>query len=183
MQHINATRMVRLYREIDLTCMSVGAFKLVLGLARGETDAAIKYLLEHKLIRHHKRGCYELTATGKAAATSPDGVLKSKTGVATNATQQQTKGADGIRGAAWRALRIAPNMTMDEILSRIDDGQTPNARMRVLRYLAGLTAVGVIRRKAKAYLLVNDLGPIAPTVGQRGQVFDPNAGALVGVKQ
>jgi hypothetical protein len=178
-QHVLATRMVRLYGTVGLSCITASAFKLALGLARGETDTTVRYLLDHKLISHHKRGCYQLTEAGEAAAASPDGVLKSKTGVATSATQQQTQGASGIRGSAWRALRISPKQTMDEILSRVDDGTTATAKPRVARYLSGLIAASVVRKHGKHYILLNDLGPLGPTVGQRGQVFDPNAGVFL----
>lgn len=178
-QHIYATLIVRLYALWRLSCIHVGDIVDRLEMPRRVVDSAITYLLEHKLIRQHGRGCYELTAAGKAAAASRDGVLKSKTGVATNATQQQTQGASGIRGSAWRALRISPKQTMDELLSRVDDGTTATAQPRVARYLSGLIKAGVVHKKGKHYILINDLGPLGPTVGQRGQVFDPNAGVFL----
>lgn len=178
-QHIYGTLFVRLYAMWSTDCINASDLVDKLEMPRRVVDAAIKYLLDHQLIRHHKRGCYQLTATGKAAAASPDGVLKSKTGVAAAPTTQQCTGASGIRGSAWRALRISPKQTMDEILSRVDDGTTATAKPRVARYLSGLIAARVVQKKGKHYILLNDLGPLGPTVGQRGQVFDPNALAFL----
>ena len=178
-QHELATDMLRCYGGALGDCISPQSFGNFLSVTPGKVTSAITYLLAHKLIRHHKRGCYQITDAGKVTAEIQGGVVKRKTGVANAATQQQTSGADGIRGAAWRALRISPNLTMADILSRVDSGDTPNAKARIQRYFAGLVAVNVIARKGKAYLLINDLGPVAPTVGQRGQVFDPNAGVFV----
>ncbi len=179
-QHTDATLALRAINDSSSKCLGVGTIAgFHTSLTRTQADAAVRYLMARALVEHHKRGCYRITALGVQVAKSEAGVVKSKTGIAATATQKQTQGANGIRGAAWRALRITPNLTIDEILSRVDDGETDNARPRVLRYLAGLAAVNIITRKGKAHLLTNDLGPIAPTVGQRGQVFDPNAGVFV----
>ena len=184
-QHIYATRALRAIDDSTSKCLGVCAIEAWTALTRSQADAAVRYLMERQLVEHHRRGCYRITKAGVTVAKSEAGVIKSKTGLAAAATQQQTQGASGIRGSAWRALRISPKQTMDEILSRVDDGSTDTAKPRVARYLSGLIAARVIvQKKGKHYILLNDLGPLAPTVGQRGQVFDPNAGVfLVGGPQ
>ena len=180
-QHIQATIALRAINDSRTKCLQRLTLWRIPGLCGTLVDVALRYLLEYQLVEHHKRGCYRITALGVVIANSHAGVVKSKTGTVAigTATQQQAKGADGIRGAAWRALRISPNQMLADILTKVDDGSAPNAKARIQRYLNGLVAVNIIARKGKAYLLVNDLGPIAPTVGQRGQVFDPNAGLFV----
>lgn len=177
-EHIQATLALRAIWSSASKCLGVCAIEAWTVLTRMQADAAVRYLVQRHLVEHHKRGCYRITQLGIKAATSVEGVIKSKTGIAATATAQQTSGATGIRAAAWRALRMSPNMTLEAMMIRIDDGDTPNARERVQRYFAGLVAAGVITRKGKAYLLINDLGPIAPTVGAK-HTFDPNAGVFL----
>jgi hypothetical protein len=174
-QHFQATLALRAINNSNTKCLGRATLAREPGLAGTMVDTALRYLMAYQLVEHHKRGCYRITALGVAIAATKAGVTKSKTGLADSATQQQIQGASGIRGAAWRALRISPKQAIDEILSRVDDGTTATARSRLTRYLSGLIKAGVIQKKGKHYILVNDLGPLAPTLGQRAQVFDPNA--------
>lgn len=178
-QHIQATLALRAINDSNTKCLTRTTLARVPGLAGTLVDVALRYLMAYQLVEHHKRGCYRITPLGVAIAATKAGVTKSKTGLATSATEQQTQGASGIRGSAWRALRISPKLAMDELLSRVDDGTTATAKPRVARYLAGLIKASIVQKKGKHYILINDLGPLGPTVGQRGQVFDPNAGVFL----
>jgi hypothetical protein len=191
-QHEPATAVLRAINNSATRCLTlktlVCQLKHVPKLAGGQMDAAIRYLAERKMVEHHQRGCWRITPWGERAALSEDGVLKNKTGVSAGPTKQQTQGATGIRGAAWRALRIKFVLTIDEVCALIDDGTEANVGARVSVYFRALAKVGVLdiklitANRAPLFLLRHNLGPLAPTVGQRGQIFDPNAGAFLPVE-
>ncbi len=87
-------------------CASTAALKNVAQLSKDAVNAAIRTAAAHTppLIENAARGQWRITQTGLNALASGN-VLK-KTGCSTTATQQQTRGATGIRRAAWNALRI-----------------------------------------------------------------------------
>lgn len=175
-QHTNATAIVRCIHASACGCLNIGTLVDLLDLPRAKADKAIAFLAARQLVEHSKRGCYRLTDAGKAAVAT--GVYKSKTGTRDAATAQQVAGASGIRARAWNALRISGALTVEAMLSRIDTGDTPNARRTVTTYLRGLIDAGIVTINRRSYVLLRNLGPIAPTVGRR-HVYDPNAGANV----
>ena len=180
--HDNATSLLRVIDQVPSKCLSAGTLDWYhTDLTRKQVDAAIAYLAKRKLVEHHKRGCWRITLAGKACAAT--GVFKSKTGTSLAATKQQTQGATGIRAAAWRALRIKGSLTLGDACTLVDTGAEANAASRIRVYFRGLVAVGVLATKKQGgfllYILVNNLGPVAPTGGRQG-VYDPNATAFVG---
>jgi hypothetical protein len=182
-QHEVATKVLRAIDASVDKCMNLGALTDILNVKRILVDRAAAYLVKRKLIEHSKRGCYRITEAGRALVAT--GVSKHKTGVSDSPTAQQTNGATGVRAAAWRAIRIKYVITLDEACSLIDTGTEANVRERIRLYFRSLVAAGVLATKrapggngALQYVLVKNLGPLAPTTGRQG-VFDPNANAFV----
>lgn len=179
-QHEPATAIVRAIRASETRCLFIKAMMRITGLSRVKVEGAVKFLAARRLVEHCERGCYRLTDAGHAAIEP--GVFKSKTGVASGPTAQQTRGATGVRAAAWRALRIKYVVTLNEVCSLIDTGAEANVRERVRLYFRPLVNAGVLATKRTRggvqYVLVQNLGPLAPIVGRQG-VFDANAKAFV----
>lgn len=175
-QHINATRVIGAINASASGCLNVGTLADLLDMPRGKVDAAVAFLAARQLVEHSTRGCYRLTDAGRKAVET--GVYKSKTGTSDHGTARQKAGATGIRARAWNALRICGALTIEAMLSRIDTGDTPNARRTVTSYLRGLIDADIVAMNRRSYVLMRNLGPVAPTVGRR-HVYDPNAGANV----
>lgn len=176
-QHETATAIVRAIRDSESRCLTVATLVARIGAPRGKVEGAVKFLAARQLVEHSSRGCYRLTAAGRAAVEP--GVFKSKTGTReSGGTAHQANGASGIRARVWNALRISGALAIEAILTRVDTGDTVNARATVTRYLRGLINAGIVTIARRNYVLLRNLGPFAPTVGRR-HVFDPNAGKPV----
>jgi hypothetical protein len=91
-----------------------------------------------------------------------------------------------LRSRAWWCMRVMPAFSADSLLLAIATGDEREARNNLVRYIASLEATGVIvrlpetRRGPAMWRLERDLGPLAPVVSRaRGQISDPNSGALI----
>ena len=95
-----------------------------------------------------------------------------------------------LRQKAWRAMQIKRKFTLADLvrnaLAEEDAARDPHNNLR--RYVKALTKVGVLhempRRAApasptsngeKRWLLVRDLGRLAPVARMNGGVYDPNS--------
>lgn len=94
-----------------------------------------------------------------------------------------------LRQKAWRAMQIKVKFTLSDLVRSTlpEGGAARDPRNNLGRYVKGLTNVGVLlemkRRTApasptsngeKRWMLVRDLGRLAPVVRESGGVYDPN---------
>lgn len=156
------------------------------GLAFNTVKNAIDWLRTNGYVASPRTRQWKLTPKGM--------IVREEVGVRYTATRPQTvkvteahkAGATGLRGAAWRALRIRGAVTVDEVCSLVvtadqDYGKSP--RVSVRHYFNDLAHAGFITTKRAntrgelLYILLKNVGPLAPTTSPRGHVYDPNAGA------
>lgn len=157
----------------------------VTGFTLNTVKNAIDWLRIHGYIRSPRTRAWTLTEKG--LAVGEEGVCYTTTRPQTvTLTEAHKAGATGLRGAAWRALRIRGAVTVDEVCSLVvtadqDYGKSP--RVSVRHYFNDLANAGVITTKRAntrgelLYILLKNVGPLAPTTSPRGHVYDPNAGA------
>lgn len=159
-------------------CLKIHALSAATKLDAPDVSKALNVLAAASAVEHSSRGCWRLTAAGKMLHLA-GGISKRQTGTRnTGPTAQQANGASGIRARVWNAMRISGALAIEAILTRVDTGDTVNARATVTRYLRGLIRAGIVTINRRNYVLLRNLGPFAPTVGRR-HVFDPNTGKPV----
>ena len=173
------------HNQVNITQL-VGFTRLPLNTVKNAVD----FLQINGYIRSPRMRAWVLTEKGHAVDPRV-GVHKYANpqrptpGVSKAARQQ---GATGLRGAAWRALRFFNDTAADEIYTLVDGSYGENAavRVRVIYYFASLARYGVIASKQerrgtskRLYILINNLGPLAPTVSTRGHAHDPNSGQFL----
>lgn len=174
-----------------VACMNIGGKTITCNLSYLVTYAqlpmntvknAVDFLRIHGYVRSPRTR--EWTLTEKGLAVGEEGVMRFAARPQTvKVTEAHKAGATGLRGAAWRALRIRGALTVDEVCSLVvtedaDYGKSP--RVSVRHYFNDLTAANIIStKKANArgellYILLKNLGPLAPTTSPRGHIYDPN---------
>ncbi len=100
--------------------------------------------------------------------------------------------AGTLREKAWRAMQIKGKFTLTDLCRAALTGEEAarDPRGNIAHYLRGLARAGIVAamktRPAaaggggeKRWLLVRDLGRLAPTLRRTGAVYDPNAGREV----
>lgn len=98
----------------------------------------------------------------------------------------------GLRERAWWVIREKRKFTVDLLLDTVATGEEGSARNNLVKFLRRLEAVGIIARSAHrvpgegmgnngyaVWRLVRDIGRQAPVCRRAGQVYDPNAQALL----
>jgi len=99
-----------------------------------------------------------------------------------------------LREKAWRAMQIKGKFTLSDLI-RIAVGETDAAkdpRNNIGRYVKALTVAGVLiemQRRAvptsltsngeKRWMLVRDLGRLAPVARTGGGIYDPNSAQTI----
>jgi hypothetical protein len=106
-------------------------------------------------------------------------------------SRQQTS---PLRQKAWLAMQIKGKFSLSDLVrNAVPDGSTAkDPRNNLGRYLKALTRVGILvemkRRLTptaptsngeKRWMLVRDLGRVAPVMRSLNQVYDPNAKVLI----
>lgn len=99
---------------------------------------------------------------------------------------------DSLRQRAWNAMVIKRKFSLSDIVRCACKGGERQARNNIGRYITALTRVGVLaemKRRLpptsetsngeKRWLLVQELGRIAPALQRNGQIFDPNSGTVI----
>jgi hypothetical protein len=159
-------------------CMTLDELETATGFSRDRLSALINLMNSNGLVKVRRAGCYSRTPAGDKAIEKPR-----KSGGPRKGQQL----AFGLTPRVWRALRILGKASLPELLEIADAQGRPAEHTR--KYLAMLTRYGIVvisgRRSEgsaptsngfKRYILVRDLGPIAPVWSQRKQVlFDPNS--------
>jgi len=96
----------------------------------------------------------------------------------------------GLRARAWWILRKNRSMTLIELQNSICDGSEKDPIANLRKWLTRLVKAGVLAIKrvddgkltsngSYSYTVIKDLGPQAPLVRAKGEVFDPNSGTLI----
>lgn len=95
----------------------------------------------------------------------------------------------GLRSRAWWVIRTKGQITLKDLLSRVNDGSHAYPERNLGQYLALLARVGVLSREriddgkltsngVYLYRLVDDLGRKNPIVRKNG-IYDPNSDKLL----
>ncbi|WP_306603880.1 hypothetical protein [Azonexus sp.] len=99
-----------------------------------------------------------------------------------------------LRQKAWRAMQIKGKFTLSDLVRNAlaDDAEAKDPRNNIGRYVKALCTVGILvemkRRMAptvfgsngeKRWMLVRDLGRLAPTVRSLTEVYDPNSKMVI----
>lgn len=150
------------------------------------TSSICRHVTNGYVVRK-KAGCYQVTAKGKEAhrrgyTSGPQGPL----------TGERKPQRDTLRARVWKALRIKKRATLGELIAyaAVEGTDDENALRNASRYVRGLRAAGVVKKLVRrepgtaptsnghhVYLLVRDLGPLAPYLRRSGEVlYNPNAG-------
>jgi hypothetical protein len=162
----------------DAGCMTLDELEAATGFSRDRLSALISLMNKNGLIRVRRAGCYSRTRDGDKAIETPR-----KTGGPRKGQQLSF----GLTERVWRALRIMGKGTLAELLEIADAKGKSGEHTR--KYLAKLVCYGLVvvsgRRRPgdartsngfKQYILVRNVGPIAPVWSQRkGVLFDPNS--------
>ena len=173
--------------------------RVLVAIARGDTSpaaiagstgtsrAAVRHvavkLRRSGLVESTGRGQYEITDAGRAWLES--GHVIERTGP----TERRTRSARGLRVRAWWLMRQLGRWTMPDLLTTLADGSLKSPRTNLLRYIAGLEAVGIVRRSKRTvpgdrpsshghvlWMLARDVGPRAPVLrDERREIYDPNS--------
>jgi len=101
-----------------------------------------------------------------------------------------------LREKAWRAMQIKGKFTLSDLIriavGEADADAAKDPRSNIGRYVKALTAAGVLiempRRAApasltsngeKRWMLVRDLGRLAPIARIKGGIYDPNSAQTI----
>lgn len=156
------------------------------GLKPRQIEAALLTLRRRQLVSVTAKGCHRLTATGRSVLESGRPVTSGPRGP--QASGRRLFRRTTARDLAWNALRITIKTTLDELLLLAAQPGQRDPRGNLRKYLWTLARAGVVRqlplrRKAEGemcngavrYLLVEDLGPLAPRpCPARNALYDPN---------
>ena len=100
-----------------------------------------------------------------------------------------------LREKAWRAMQIKGKFTLADLVraALAADGAAKDPRNNLGRYVKALADAGILaemkRRMApasptsngeKRWVLVRDLGRLAPVMRDKGGIHDPNSGLVIG---
>jgi hypothetical protein len=170
-------------------CMDIAALARTVGRNRKDVSRSCARLVDRHVIERVRPGCFRLTPAGVAGreagrrlTSGPNGPL---TGVYLRPKQST------FRGRVWKALRSMTKATIPDLVTVAATGNERDPEGGAYQYLRALEAKGVVVRLARRepgaaptspgfnrYLLVRDLGPLAPTI-KGGGVFDPNSRSMV----
>ena len=189
-KHEAASAVVRAMKEARSQVATYNMAELAAhtGLAFNAVKNAIDFLRIHGYVASPRTRQWQLTPRG-IRVQEPAGVCYEPNHAhqPSKVTEAHKAGATGLRGAAWRALRIRGAITVAEVCALVvtadsDYGRKPELSVR--KYFLHLTDAGVINSSKRAnkagarlYILLKNVGPLAPTASPRGHVYDPNAGA------
>lgn len=103
-----------------------------------------------------------------------------------------------LRQKAWRAMQIKGKFTLSDLVRNAlaEDSPARDPRNNLGRYVKALTKAGVLvempRRAVptsmtsngeKRWMLLRDLGRLAPVARMHGGVYDPNSETTLGVSK
>jgi len=167
-------------------CLLSGEIATAIGRKGNKVSNAVGKMIIAGYVERIERGCFRLTAKGKAQIGKPikPGPRGPHTGV-------RPPVDDTFRQRAWSAMRIMGTFTTADILERAQRPAEGCMADNLGKYLRGLVANGVVietpRRSLqgdaptsngrKVYRLSRDLGEIAPRI-LAGRAYD---GASVAV--
>lgn len=177
----------RVLEAIAAGCSGVAAIEQITGLSAVQVGNAVQVLRKRHLIEIPAPGEYRLTETGSAW-------LQSGRSIASGQAPRVHKRARGLRARAWWLMRELRKFTLTDLLTTLADGSEGDARGNLARYLWALEESGVVvrmKRRVPAdngqgqgqciWYLQRDLGRLPPVARHTfRQVFDPNAGQVVG---
>lgn len=163
------------------------------GLSEHRAVKSLGVLVRRDLVARPERGVYVLTRDGGEllAAASPvtGGPRRSRSGV--------RRCRDTLRARMWSALRKQRKATLATLLRLACRADENADGTNAAQYMRALAAAGIVRRLEwrepgtaltspgrPRWLLVRDLGPLAPVWSQRkGYVLDPNNGERLPLTQ
>lgn len=165
--------------------LTVKALAKAVGVATRKVSNAIPALSRGGYVTCVRFGCWARTPRGDKLLAEG----RAKSGPKGHTGYHNTR-TDTLRGRAWSALRISKKATIPELLELAgrDERNGASNLGKYLRALERARIVQKLRRKAQGialtspgfnqWLLLNDLGPKAPTYRLDTDVlYDPNAGA------
>lgn len=170
-------------------CLTVNELVCATGLTRRPVSDAAAKLIRDDLVERVERGCFRISAAGKAARAN--GSVTFRPGP--KGPMARTRPVAGsFRAKAWGAMRLRQKFTVADLVTRArtDDDRMPENNATY--YLRGLAAAGYVRvlplrepghkptsNGFRRYALIRDTGPLAPVIRKGGtEVYDPNTGEV-----
>jgi len=168
-------------------CRTTEELALMTGLPRKAVAKAAGKLILRGLAERVEIGCYRLTETGRASASTKE-VLTS--GPNRRLTAKVRPAPKSFRQRAWAAMRMCGKFTIPQIVQLASEGQRhPHDNLHT--WFRALERAGYLRRlpvreRGTApgsngfirWMLMLDTGPGAPMVRNDGTVVDRNTGEV-----
>jgi len=182
------TNQTKLLRGLGEECLLIHEVATTLDLTHDQISRAAALLILRGLVERVDRGCYQLTAAGRAGR---DGGVMIASGVNKTPRALRKPHRVSIRQRAWNAMRIARTFTVLDIttaVARADDGDVQQNLRHYFNELGkhGYLARSVRRRQGSApgstgfaiWSLIRDTGPVAPVWSRKSSaVHDFNGEA------
>jgi len=175
----------------DDRCLTVDELMTRTRLTRKQVAADMNRLVQRGYVERVERGCFQLTAEGRAAKADGRPITP---GPNARHTGPRTPPRKTLTRRVWRAVRATQGkrFTVEQILEvALTDGETKGADVR--RYLGLLARAGHLRRFRRrrddgvkysngqvVYALIRDTGPEHPIPRQKRTILhDPNTGERI----
>ena len=186
----NATQLLRALVPAagHLGALTVTELRASTGLTSMQIREAADSLIARSMATRSSRGMLRITTTGLRKAASGTAITSGPNG------PKQADERGTFRNRVWRALRMLKRFTVGDIVRLASSGSEANPQDHAYKYVEALSRAGIIsrlpnrREKSTAslgcrghsiYVLLNDLGPMAPHWNKRlAQVSDPNHGEV-----
>lgn len=183
---VEVTNQTKLLHGLGDACMTIDVLSQELGMSRRQITNAAMSLIQKGLVERAALGCFQRTAEGHEAAARGDVITSGPNGPL---AKDRKPLPNTLRQRAWNVIRIQRKFTIPDLLVAATSGEEKLATNNLQRYCKALSVAGVIRRLPGVrpgtspsspgfarYMLVQDLGPIAPTYRQSGKaIFDHNS--------
>ncbi len=175
--------------HVGSACLTIGELAEQLGLSTEQVSQASSLLIRRGLLERVVRGCFQLTAEGRAAAAAGVEIGSGPANLCERKIPE--RGRPSLQQRAWNVMRLRRRFTVPELVmcaAKDGDAGPDDTVQRYLRALARAGFAKVVDRRpdgrraavCKVYTLVKDTGHFAPSVVRRGSaVFDHNTGEEV----
>lgn len=176
-------------RHVGTACLTIRELAGQLDLSTDQVSQAASLLIRRGLLERVVRGCFQLTAEGRAAAEAGIEITSGPANLKERKIPPRTRAS--LQQRAWNVMRLRRRFTVPELVTCAAGPRDAGPDDTVQRYLRALARAGYAaavdkraegRRDAlcKVYTLLKDTGHIAPSVVRRGAaVFDHNTGEEV----
>ncbi|WP_282093067.1 MarR family transcriptional regulator [Epibacterium ulvae] len=177
----------RILYHMTKRCQTVAQIADALDLERQQVSSAAGQLIQKGYVEREYLGCYRLTDEGRAAKRKGVAIVHGSDADTPRCTSIPRKKT--LRQRAWNVMRLKKKFSVADLLVTATLGSEGNPESNLNRYCRALCRAGVLQPLARKqpgdapsspgrtrFLLVNNLGPIAPSFRKKQNVlWDYNA--------